>query len=230
MKRWAWLALLLGACERAPAPRGDIAREYPAEVTALDTQGGPGLPYLVGKDLRPVWNTQGAPAVRQLAKFRMTDQLGQEVDSEKLRGKIAVVSFFFTQCQGICPMTTRNLKTLQEKFRGDDRFVILSFSITPTIDDTKTLRKFARTNQIDARRWRLMTGERDAIYALARDSFGADTFSPAENAEMKLKPEDFLHSENVYLLDGEQKLRGVYTGRMVASVQDLARDAQTLLR
>jgi protein SCO1/2 len=46
----------------------------------------------------------------------------------------------------------------------------------------------------------------------------------------KVTPEDFLHSENVYLIDGEQKLRGVYQGRMASSLEELARDAETLVK
>ncbi len=191
---------------------------------------GKGLPYLVGADLRPVWETRGAPPVRTLLDFKLKDQTGRTVTREDLAGKIAIVSFFYSQCPGICPMTTKNLRSVQEKFKDDDRVIMLSLSITPEHDSPKVLKAYGRANRIDAKRWRLLTGERARIYGLARESFSADTFSARENSKAPLKETDFLHSENVYLLDGEQKLRGIYAGIRVDSVDDLARDAEALLQ
>lgn len=209
-------------------PSQPISKQYPQEVSALDTEGGKGLPYLVGTDLRPVWKTEGAPPVRTLNDFHLVDQKGREISSETLRGKISMVSFFYSECPGICPMTTKNLKVIQEKFKNDDRFLMVSFSVTPQTDTPQQLAKFAQKYNIFYQRWRLVTGNRDQIYRLARESFGADTISEKENALLKLKPEDFLHSENIYLLDGNQKLRGVYATQMVSSLQELARDAESL--
>jgi protein SCO1 len=214
------------ACER----KQEIAKDYPPEVSALATEGGVGLPFYVGKDLRPVWQTQGAPEIRMLNKFDLKDQNGRKITSETLKGKIGIVSFFYSECPGICPMTTRNLQAVQNKFKNDDRFIIVSFSVTPEKDTPKKLSSYAKKNEIDYRRWRLLTGDREQIYRVARESFSADIFSPKENELKELKPEDFLHSENVYLIDGEQKLRGVYQGRMVSSLEDLARDAETLVK
>lgn len=191
---------------------------------------GQGLPYLVGKDMRPVWDTGSAPEPRQLNEFKFKDQMGREVTRESLRGKIAVVSFFFSKCNGICPLTTRNLRAVQKKFKNDNRFMMLSLSLTPEQDSPKVLRSYAQANQIDAKKWYLLTGERKAIYQLARESFSADTFSAREKEIAPLSEKDFLHSENVYLIDREQKLRGIYAGIREDAVQDLVRDAEELLR
>lgn len=212
------------ACEK----RTPISQEYPAEMSALANDSGPGLPYLVGKDFRPVWKTEGEPAPRSLDAFQLKDQKGQTVSKDMLKGKVAIVSFFYSTCPGICPMTTHNLRAVQEKIQNDDRFIMLSFSVQPQKDTPAKLTEYARKNHIDYKRWRLATGDRSQIYKLARESLGADTFSEKENQVQKLTPEDFLHSENVYLLDGEQKLRGIYQGRMVSSLEELVRDAKTL--
>lgn len=220
------LLMALFGCTRQKS----ISNEYPAEVSALATEGGSGLPYFIGKDLRPVWKTQEKSQIRSLNSFRLKDQKGKEISSDKIHGKVTIVSFFYSQCPGICPMTTKNLKPIQEKFKDNERFEMLSFSVTPQSDTPARLTQFAKKHDISYRRWKLITGNRDQIYRIARESFGADTFSEKENQIQKLKPEDFLHSENVYLLDGEQKLRGIYSGLQVSSIQELARDAETLLQ
>jgi protein SCO1/2 len=205
-----------------------IGAEYPAELTAFDTVGGSGLPYLVGKDMRPVWNLAPQDQPRFLHTFKMRDQLGEVIGTDQLRGKIVIVSFFFAQCSGICPMAMGNLATVQKKFLGDDRIVLVSFTITPELDTPDRLRVYAEKRGIPHRQWKLVTGERDLIYRLARESFSADTALPSENAKKKLTPKDFLHSENVFLLDPELKVRGAYSGRMPGSMLELIASAETL--
>lgn len=210
--------------------QSETAAEYPPEVTALATEGGKGLPYLVGKDMRPVWKLEGAPAPRTVPPFKFKDQDDKEFGTNQLKGKITIVSFFFSDCPGICPLTIRNLKAVQEKFRNDDRFVMLSLSITPERDTPEQLKDFADSYKIDSRRWHLLTGDRLSIYRIARDCFSADTISPAENDRKAITPKDFLHSENVYLVDADLRLRGVYAGRMPSSINELMRDAEILVR
>jgi protein SCO1/2 len=212
------------------AEGSSFKKEYPAEVTAFDTEGGQGLPFLVGKDMRPVWKLTNTDQPRSLSPFEMKDQMNHAFGSSDLQGKISIVSFFFTRCSGICPMTMKNLVNVQKKFLKDDRFTMVSFSVTPDLDQPKQLRDYAKNWNVTHRRWRLITGDKSKIFALARDSFNADTFSPKENGVKTLSPADFLHSENVYLLDQNQKLRGVYNARMAGSVLELMADAEALAR
>jgi protein SCO1/2 len=214
-------------CEK----KSSIAKEYPAEVTQLATEGGKGLPYYVGKDLRPEWTLSQGLILRGLSSFQFKDQTNQVFGSDRLKGKVTIVSFFFTHCPGVCPMTMKNLiQNVQSKFLGEDRVSMVSFSITPDLDQPELLNKYAHENKIDSRRWRLLTGDSKEIYQLARESFNADTFSPGENKVKKISQKDFLHSESIYLLDQDLKLRGVYNGRMVASMRELVRDAESLLQ
>lgn len=201
-------------------------------MSALAKDGGAGQPFLVGKDLRPVWDLSlpDTPAPRTLGDFKLTDQMGREVRLEDLKNKIAIVSFFFSKCPGICPLTTKNLRAVQEEFKEEDRVVMLSFSITPETDTPETLQKYGRTNKIDPKKWHLLTGDRKKIYELARKSFDVDTFSFRENEIAKLTQADFLHSENVYLIDPKLRLRGIYAGRQPSSLSQLTHDAKSLLK
>src|SRR6476661_2098737 len=103
------------ACEKKK-----IASEYPAEMSAVATPGE-GLPFLVGKDLRPVWETKDAPKTRELLPFQFVDQAGKKITLDETKGKIAIVSFFFSKCPGTCPITTSNLKKIQDKFKNNNR-------------------------------------------------------------------------------------------------------------
>lgn len=220
--------LALIGCEN----QSPISAEYETEMTALDQKGGAGLPYYVGTDLNPVWNRSPAQIerTRKLSPFELKDQTGKAVRLTDLDGKIAIVSFFYSHCPGICPQTTRNLKEIQKKFKNEKQVVMVSFSLTPEKDTPKVLDTYAKKNEIDFKKWHLLTGSRKEIYHLARESFNEDTFSRMENAQKPLSKEDFLHSENVYLLDQNQQVRGVYAGMKMGSILELARDTETLLK
>lgn len=206
-------------CKKTPAD------EYPADVTQFATVRGNGLPFFTGRDLRPYWDLNAAEP-RRLGEFSMRDQLGKKFGSDEMKGRISIVSFFFTRCQGICPMVVGNLLKVQKELGPEAKMV--SFSVTPDLDTPTKLLEYSREKQIQPEKWRLITGDRTAIYRLARESLNADTFSERENARTKLDGDDFLHSENIYLLDSSLRLRGVYSGKMSASMLDLLRDLEQL--
>ncbi|MCC2680136.1 MAG: uncharacterized protein K0R29_2712 [Pseudobdellovibrio sp.] len=220
------VSVLAVACSK----KTEIASEYPPELTAFDETGGEGLPFIAGKDLRPVWNLKNAPPVRTLAEFSLKDQNGQTFQKENLNDKVTAVTFFYSKCPGICPMTTKNLQPAQKHFINEGRFKIVSFSLTPESDTPQVLKSYAEKNRINRKTWHLLTGDRQSIYRLARESFDADTFSRMEDSRGKLSESDFLHSEIIYLIDQNQNLRGIYSGRRPESVAEMIRDAESLIK
>ncbi|PJZ70498.1 hypothetical protein CH373_05355 [Leptospira perolatii] len=202
-----------------------ISSEYPKEVTSF-SEKGEGLPFFTGKDMRPTWDSEEA---RRLEDFQGWDQKGVLFGSNEMNGKICVVSFFFSKCAGICPMITRNLLSVQEKYKERKGMLLVSFSITPDLDTSQKLNSFAKERKILYNKWRLLTGDKKKIYSIARNSFNADIFSPRENQEQGLSENDFLHSESLFLLDRKLRIRGVYNGRMPSSIQELTEHAEILM-
>ena len=69
-----------------------------------------------------------------------------------------------------------------------------------------------------------MTGDKALIYRLARDSYFADEdLAPIEQAT-----DQFLHTEKVFLIDGEGRIRGVYNGAMTVDMKRVIADVKTL--
>lgn len=217
-------AALFGCTERR-----DIAAEYDAETTALATESGTGLPFFVGRDLRPVWKPGANDGIRRVLPFEFSDQMGRPVSLGTLAGKVTVVSFFFTGCGGICPTTMTTLRRARALLAKDDRVLFASFSVAPEADTPEVLRQYGKRTGVDPARWRLLTGPREALYRWARESFEADTRSPGEMARKPLTGDDFLHSEEAYLVDGRGRLRGAYLARTVEAAAAIAADARRLL-
>lgn len=94
----------------------------------------------------------------------------------------------------------------------------------PEVDLPEKLLKYGRDLGADGSRWLFLTGDRAKIYELARGSFFADA-----GPRFKRDAEDFLHTENFYLLDRQRRIRGVYSGMKEIDLKQLAEDAQALL-
>ncbi|TGK37437.1 SCO family protein [Leptospira gomenensis] len=208
----------------------DPASEYGSSVTELSIPKR-SLPYFKGKDLQPIWlddsELQNATSLRGITKFQFVDQEGKTVSSADLKGSLSVISFFFTRCSGICPTITDHLKTVQEECAKDGRVRIVSFSVTPDLDSPEELKRYAQQRGIRRKFWNLLTGSKSAIYKMARESFNADTITPGETRK-GVGPNDFLHSESVYLLDERLRLRGIYNGRNLGSIRELIGDMERL--
>ena len=68
-----------------------------------------------------------------------------------------------------------------------------------------------------------MTGDKEEIYRVARDGYFADnSFKTQESVN------EFIHSENFYLIDKNGKIRGVYNGTLEIEIERLKRHIKTL--
>lgn len=184
------------------------------------------LPYYDSKAFTPHWIApDDVPAdFHRVSDFSLTDQDGQEVTQADMDGKVTVVDYFFTTCSGICPMLTKNMAVVDAAFPEEAELLLLSHSATPEKDTVAVLREYADAKGVDSTRWHLLTGDRSLIYHLGREVYFVEEDMGEEKGE-----DDFLHTENLVLIDRQRHIRGVYNGLNQASIQQLNVDIQTLL-
>src|SRR5690606_3263397 len=102
------------------------------------------------------------------------DRRGQAVRLSDYRGKPLLVSFIYTGCFTVCPLTTRSL---HDAVRGLDRmlgprqFNVVSIGFNQPFDSPQALRDFAAQHRIDYGNWEFLSPPRDQVQALMR-SFG----------------------------------------------------------
>ncbi len=185
------------------------------------------LPYYNKPDFTPVFlkitEEVNQKITHQIADFSYTDQHGKIITQKDINGKIHVASFIFTSCGSICPAITKNMKLLQSEFKNDNQVVILSYSVTPWIDDVERLKIYAQVNKIDAPNWHLLTGKKAEIYKLARQSYFAE-----EDLGFTKDSTQFLHTEHILLVDKTKRIRGIYNGTLELEAQQLIKDIKTL--
>ncbi|MBI2967602.1 MAG: SCO family protein [Bacteroidetes bacterium] len=154
--------------------------------------------------------------------FSLTDHTGNTFTEKKLEGKITVAAFFFASCPTICPTLSRNLASIQEKFKNIPGFIIVSHTVDPKRDTVETLAAYAKKyNAIDGK-WFFLTGKKEDIYSLAINGY---FISASEDA---LSPGGFIHSELFVLLDKEKHIRGFYNGLDPNEVNKLTDEIKVL--
>lgn len=184
------------------------------------------LPYYNSADFTPEWITEDQPEyhrIHTIDNFRFQNQDGAWVTNEKLEGKIHVADFFFTICPSICPKMTSNLIRVQEAFPNDPDIQLVSYTVMPWVDSVATLKEYAEIKGIKSEQWNLLTGDKEAIYKLARNSYFAE-----KEIGLDKDSEEFLHTENFILVDGKGRIRGVYNGTLPLEMMRLIADIKTL--
>jgi len=157
----------------------------------------------------------------KIADFKLINQNGKEITQEFYKDKIYVADFFFTTCQDICPIMTKNMYQLQEELKNDNEILFLSHTVIPEIDSVKQLKKYAIENKINESKWNLLTGDKKQIYDLARKSYLA-----VEDAEFGQF--DMIHTENFMLIDKKRQIRGFYDGTDKQEIARLLSDIEIL--
>ena len=116
------------------------------------------------------------------------------------------------------------MKKVHSNFDGNPAVLFLSFSVTPDTDTVHKLAEYAKSNDIPERQWNLLTGDKTEIYKLARRSF----FIEEEPGLLK-SAKQFLHTENLVLIDVDGHIRGLYNGTLEAEVPRISEDIRALL-
>lgn len=197
-----------------------------SEKKARQKEDAGSLPFYTSADFTPLWIAPSDPgygSIHRIAPFAFTDQSGKTVSEKTFRGKIYVADFFFTSCPGICKQLTNNLGIVQDAFANDTTVLLLSHSVTPDMDSVPVLQRYAKAYNVQTNKWHLVTGNRDSIYTLARKSYFAD-----EDLGLQKSSNDFLHTENLLLIDKQGRIRGVYKGTALKDINDMISDIKIL--
>lgn len=162
-------------------------------------------------------------AWHHVENFHFTNQLGQQVSLDDLKGKVIVISFFFTHCPTICPKMASNMKKLQSAFSPSDSLVqFISISVDPENDNVNRLMYWAEKFNVNPDNWWLGTGNKDSIYHFALTEMKASVADVGVDTA-------FIHTENFFLLDRNRVIRGWYSGLDSASQQELIKDIPLLM-
>jgi len=132
-----------------------------------------------------------------LQEFELEERSGAGFRSADMRGKVWVVTFFFTQCPGSCPRLNASIQALNavEQLR-DVRWV--SISVDPQQDTLPVLREYAERYGADPERWLFCRGDLGYVNRVGRDFLKVD--------DVSLRG----HRDYATVIDRSGKIRGVF--------------------
>ena len=185
------------------------------------------LPFYNTPDFTPHWfasTDKEYSSAHTIAHFELNNQQGATITNKNVGGKIYVANFFFTKCSGICPKMNNNLKKIADAFLTNPDVLILSHSVMPEADSVSSLAAYGEREGIDVKKWWLLTGDKNEIYTLARQSYFAD-----EELGYSRNSNDFLHTENAVLVDRKGRIRGVYNATLTLEIDKLLEHINLLL-
>lgn len=160
----------------------------------------------------------------KIADFKLVNQLGDTITSATFSGKVYVANFFFASCPTICPIMSSNFEKLQTEFNGEPMVMFLSYSVTPNLDSVPVLKDYGEKYNADPAKWMLATGDKKMIYNLARKSYFA-VLDKGDGGK-----QDFIHTENMILIDTQKRIRGYYDGTSDNDMVRLSGDIKVLLK
>ena len=173
-------------------------------------------PRLVDKESRT------NSTAHHIGKFELVDQQGRIITEKSLHNKIYVADFFFTTCPSICPDMSAQMKRIHEKFLEDKEVMLVSHTVMPETDTPEVLADYASLYGASPDKWLFLTGDKEKIYELARQSYFAVT-STGNGDE-----HDFIHTENFILIDKEKRIRGFYDGTDEKDIDRLMSEIEIL--
>ena len=169
------------------------------------------------------------PVMSYVQPFTFTDQNNQKVTEHNFDRKVYVAEYFFTTCKGICPKMNANMQIVYEKYKNDKDFAILSHTSMPEIDSVPLMKayeeKMIGKSPDFAARWYFVTGSKDSLYKMARQSYLLDN----EHNNYDNIDEEFIHTQFFALVDKEKRVRGIYDGLKKDEITRLEKDIKDLL-
>jgi len=164
----------------------------------------------------------------KIGNFSLLDQNGKTVTESVIEKKVFVAEYFFSTCGSICPIMNVQMQRIQEKFKGNAAFKMLSFTVDPETDKPSALKEYALRHHYQDGQWYFITGKKEDLYALARKSFFV--LKPAEAENLGDAGNDFIHTNNFVLVDKRKQIRGYYDGTNPTEVDKLMVDIARLLK
>jgi protein SCO1/2 len=162
--------------------------------------------------------------IGQAPRTVLVDSNGRAFDLSKLHGKVVLVSFVYTTCNGVCPATTQTLVRIQDALREAKRWrnsvEFVSITLDPKRDTPEILNRYARLFGADPAAWHYLTGEPTQVESVIK----------AWGMWVKSDPTGALdHPSRIFLVDPQGHQREIYNLEFLKA-QSVLEDVRELLR
>lgn len=109
---------------------------------------------------------------RPAPDFALTDQRGQTVRLSDLRGKAVALTFVYTHCPDVCPLTVENLRAAHELLPegARDEVALVAVTLDPERDTLAARQDFSARHRLAGNpSWYALGGDRVTLERIWRD-------------------------------------------------------------
>ena len=135
--------------------------------------------------------------------FRLTDQSGVPISLSQFKGKPVVLTFLYTHCKDLCPLTAEKLHVVMQNLGSDaQKVAVLAVSIDPKGDTTAAALAFSKSHRMEGY-WHFLTGTFNVLSPIwSNYDVYADTSDQSVNHSFALYVLDKQGRERIFLDSG----------------------------
>ena len=159
------------------------------------------------------------PILGEVPYFSLVDENAEAITAEDFRGKVWVANFFFSKCDGPCPMLSRKMAGLALKYANMPTVHFTSISVDPENDTAETLKAYKEKIGAQKFRWHFLTGDKKDIESLISRGF---MLGYSDNIRQ--------HTTRFVLIDRKLAIRGFYSTMDEEDEKKLERDLKALTK
>ncbi len=161
------------------------------------------------------------PRITLAPGFALTDQDGNRLTNEDMRGKITLYNFTHSTCEPPCPQTSAIMKEIQDglpEIETDGIPVeLVTISIDPENDTPEVLRQYAAEVGADTDIWHFVTGPVDRLRWIIGGGFGF-YFDHKEDGRIVFDP-GFMLVDGLGILRAEYRSAQPDTDRILEGIE-----------
>ena len=151
--------------------------------------------------------------------FQLKDQLGNSISLAQFKGKPVVLTFLYTHCPDVCPLTAEKLHaTMQSLGQNAQQVAVLAVSMDPKGDTAAAAQNFSKVHKMGDY-WHFLLGAHDEL-APVWASYSVDAQAATSSGTVS-------HSSAIYVIDKQGRERVLLDNDF--SSNQLAADLKILL-
>ena len=187
----------------------------------------------------PATPAEKLPDLGPAPTYRLTNQLGQTVNSASFRGKIQIVTFLFPYCTTYCPLVASHLAGFEhtlDRAGLQNRVQLVAFDVDPAGTGPRQMRGFLKEYGWNPRdlHWQYLTGKPGEVRRVVTAGFHIAYQKVSDNAAPgaadkdtlnKLTPQpeivnhltetdkpgyDITHNDAMEIVDGKGHIRKIF--------------------
>jgi protein SCO1/2 len=144
--------------------------------------------------------------IQKAPDFALVNQDGDKFSQADLKGKVWLVSFVFTTCNGTCPATTHRMGQIQAALKEKGllkggQVKLMSITLDSARDTPEVMRGYMKLYDADPAGWSFLTGQPEQVKKV-HEAWGMWT-KPAANGQLD-------HPSRIFLVDKKGRIREIY--------------------